>query len=272
MLTVEGARDRAPLSIADSAGRCSYNGGSETREGEMTLRTRTIEYRDGDVLLEGELACDDAASGPRPGVLVAHTWRGRGEFEAGKARALAELGYAGFALDLYGKGVRGGSVEESRALMRPFMEDRGLLARRMQLALECLRAQDEVDPARTAAIGFCFGGLCVLDLARSGADVGGVVGFHGVLKPPGTTSGNRIRAKVLVLHGWDDPLAPPDELVALGRELTAAGADWQIHAFGHTMHGFTNPQANDPAFGTVYQPDADRRSWQLLESFLREVL
>lgn len=237
----------------------------------MSIRTRTIEYEDGDALLEGELAWDDAGVAARPGVLIAHAWRGRSEFESGKARSLAELGYAGFAMDLYGKGVRGGSIEENRALMRPFMEDRALLQRRMRLALECLRSQEEVDAARTGAIGFCFGGLCVLDLARTGAGIGGVASFHGLLRPPGNTLANTIRAKVLVLHGWDDPMATPDELVALGRELTSMGADWQIHAFGNAMHAFTNPQANDPGFGTVYQADADRRSWQLAQAFLAEV-
>lgn len=237
----------------------------------MTLRTRRIEYADGDTVLEGELAWDDANAAPRPGVLVAHTWRGRSEFESGKARALAELGYAGFALDLYGKGVRGSSLEENRALVQPFMNDRALLQQRMRLALECLSAQEEVDSSRTAAIGFCFGGLCVLDLARAGTDIGGVVSFHGLLGPPGNTSGNTVRAKVLVLHGWDDPMATPEALTALGAELTSLGADWQIHAFGNTMHAFTNPLANDPDFGTVYQADADRRSWRLMQDFLAEI-
>lgn len=236
----------------------------------MSVRTRTIEYTDGDTVLEGELAFDDRG-GPRPGVLVAHAWRGRGAFEDEKASALAELGYTGFAMDLYGKGVRGRSVEENRALIQPFMNDRARLQRRMQCALDCLRAQEEVDAERTGAIGFCFGGLCVLDLARASADVAAVVSFHGLLQPPGNTAGNTVRAKVLVLHGFDDPMATPEALVALGHELTAMGADWQAHVFGNAMHAFTNPQANDPGFGTVYQEDADRRSWQLMQAFFAEV-
>lgn len=238
----------------------------------MSIGTRTIEYRDGERALEAFMAWDEAVGGPRPGVLVAHTWAGRGEAEQAKARELAALGYAGFALDLYGKGVRGGGIDENRALMRPFMDDRGLLQRRMQLALETMRREGEVDERRTAAIGFCFGGLCVLDLARTGADVNGVVSFHGMLGAPGNTAGNRIPAKVLALHGWDDPMAPPEDVIAFGRELTAMGADWQLHAYGNTMHAFTNPRANDPAFGTVYQPDADRRSWQAMRNFFAEVL
>jgi dienelactone hydrolase len=238
----------------------------------LSIATRTIDYEDGEQTLEAFMALDEAAGGPRPGVLVAHTWAGRGEAEQAKARELAGLGYVGFALDLYGKGVRGGGIEENRALMRPFMEDRALLQRRMQLALEAMRGQDEVDAIRTGAIGFCFGGLCVLDLARSGADVAGVVSFHGMLGAPGNTAGNRILAKVLALHGWDDPMAPPEDVVSFAREMTATDADWQLHAYGNTMHAFTNPKANDPAFGTVYQPDADRRSWQSMRNFFAEVL
>lgn len=235
------------------------------------IKTRAVEYADDGDPFEAFMAWDAAAGAARPGVLVAHAWRGRAEQEELKAQQLAELGYVGFALDLFGKGVRGGSIEENRRLIRPFMDDRPLLARRMQLALSVMRSQDEVDERRTAAIGFCFGGLCVLDLARSGADVDGVVSFHGLFKPPGETGSNRIRARVLVLHGWDDPMAKPEELVDLGRELTEMGADWQIHAYGNAMHAFTNPAANDPEFGTVYQADADRRSWQSMRTFLDEL-
>jgi dienelactone hydrolase len=155
--------------------------------------------------------------------------------------------------------------------MQPYMDDRALLQGRMALALRVARSQPEVDAGRLAAIGFCFGGLCVLDLARSGADVDGVVSFHGLVTPPGNTRGNRIQAKVLVLHGWDDPMARPEALLALGHELTAMQADWQIHAYGNAMHAFTNPAANDPDFGTVYQADADRRSWKSTRAFLAEL-
>jgi dienelactone hydrolase len=128
-----------------------------------------------------------------------------------------------------------------------------------------------VDSKRVAAIGFCFGGLCVLDLARTGADLAGVASFHGLLNSPGNTQGKKIKAKVLVLHGNDDPMVPVEQVVALEKELTAAGADWQIHTYGHTVHAFTNPAANDPKFGTVYEPKADRRSWQSLRNFLEEI-
>jgi len=236
----------------------------------MSVQCRTIEYRDGDQLLEGLKCWDDDREGPRPCVLIAHAWRGRSDIENDKARRLAELGYVGFALDLFGKGVLGNSIEENRALIKPFMNDRNLLQRRMLLAVEQARNQEETDRSRIAAIGFCFGGLCVLDLARTGAEVNGVVSFHGLFTPPANTKGNRIAAKVLVLHGWDDPMATPQQLLALGHELTEMGADWQIHAYGNAMHAFTNPGANDPDFGTVYQPDADRRSWLAMQTFLAE--
>jgi len=155
--------------------------------------------------------------------------------------------------------------------MQPLLDDRTLLQRRMTLALEVFRKQKEVDATRIAAMGFCFGGLCVLDLARTGADVAGVASFHGLFGQPGNTAGNRISAKVLVLHGWDDPMAKPDQVLGLAEELTAMGADWQIHAYGNTLHAFTNPAADDPDFGTVYDADADRRSWQSLQLFLAEI-
>ncbi len=236
----------------------------------MTIVTRTIDYRHEGTDLQGALAWDDATGGPRPGVLVSHAWAGRSDLEIDKARALAELGYAGFALDLYGKGVLGSGPDENAALMQPFLDNRNLLQNRMKHVLELVKKLDEVDKNKTAAIGFCFGGLCVLDLARSGADCRGVVSFHGLFMPPPPT-GQRIAAGVLALHGWDDPMATPDALVALGHELTAAGADWQVHAYGNTQHAFTNPNADDPAMGTVYDAAADRRSWRAMRNFLDEI-
>lgn len=237
----------------------------------MGIQTRLVEYKDGNTLLEGMLAWDDSVDEARPGVLVSHAWRGRTEFEDGKAVKLAELGYAAFALDLYGKGVRGNSVEENSALMQPFIDDRAMLQQRLLLSLGVLREQREVDAARVAAIGFCFGGLCVLDIARSGEDLAGVVSFHGLLGAPASEGGDPIRARVLVLHGWDDPMGPPEHVLALSKELSLRGADWQLHAYGNTMHAFTNPAADDQAMGTVYHPSADRRSWAAMRNFLDEL-
>jgi dienelactone hydrolase len=237
----------------------------------MTILSNTVSYLDGDAVLEAFFAYDDAVSGRRPAVLINHAWGGRDDFVADKAKKLAELGYLGFALDMYGKGVRGSGPEENAGLMQPFMQDRRMLQRRMEAALAAVKLMPWTDDGRIAAIGFCFGGLCALDLARSGADIKGVVSFHGLLGAPEHTQNNRIKAKVLALHGHDDPMVPVEQVIAFEQEMTRAGADWQLHAYGNTMHAFTNPMANDPGFGTVYQKDADRRSWQSMKNFLEEI-
>ena len=235
------------------------------------IKEELLEYEHNGTVLEGFLAYDDGKQGARPGVMISHAWAGRGEFECNKARKLAELGYAGFALDLYGKGVLGGGPEENQKLMAPFLEDRALLQSRLTRSLETMRKQSVVDEARTAAMGFCFGGLCVLDLARIGTDIRGVISFHGLFIPPGNTDGTKIKARVLALHGNDDPMAPPESVLALEKELTQAGADWQIHVYGNAMHSFTNPEANNPQMGTVYNEKADKRSWVTLKNFLEEI-
>lgn len=238
----------------------------------MAVTTQAIDYSHNDVQLEGFFAYDDKRPQPLPAVLISHAWGGRDEFVCNKARKLAERGYAAFALDMYGKGIIGSGPEENARLMNPLMNDRRLLQDRITTALETVRKLPQVDPKRIAAMGFCFGGLCVLDLARTGADLRGVVSFHGLFLPPGNTQGNKIKAKVLVLHGHDDPMAPPDQAANLAKELTEAEADWQIHIYGNTLHAFTNPMANDRSFGTVYDETADRRSWESLRNFLAEVL
>lgn len=238
----------------------------------MTIKTDAVQYRHEQTILEGFFAYDDSVGGPLPTVMISHAWAGRDEFVCNKACRLAELGYAAFALDMYGKGVLGSGPDENGRLMAPFIEDRSLLQARMRTALDTVRMLPQVDPGRVAAMGFCFGGLCVLDLARTGVDLRGAISFHGLFDPPGNTRGQRIQAKVLALHGYDDPMVPPAKVIALAEELTSAGADWQIHAYGNTVHAFTNPRANDPGFGTVYDAAADRRSWQSLRNFLAEVL
>lgn len=238
----------------------------------MTIQTRLIEYPHGDQLLEGLMAWDDAITTPRPAVAIAHTWAGRTEFEQGKAVKLAELGYVGFALDMYGKGIRGSNPEENTALMTPLMTDRFMLQQRMAVAIAVLGEQPEVDSSRMAAMGYCFGGLCVLDLARSGSDVGGVASLHGLFTAPGNTGGTAIKAKVLCLHGYADPMADPASMLGLATELTEAGADWQVHAYGNTVHAFTNPAADNAAMGAMYSASADHRSWAALLNFLEEVL
>lgn len=238
----------------------------------MGVRTQTIDYADGETELQAFVAWDDASDHSRPGVLVSHAWRGRSDFENDKAVMLAELGYVGFALDLYGKGVVGRSPAENAGLMQPFLDDRRLLLRRLELALGELRGMAQVDAGQLAAIGFCFGGLCVLDLARGGADVAGVVSIHGLLgAPPGTPPSSPIDARVLVLHGWDDPLATPAAVLELAAELSAREADWQLHAYGNTLHAFTNPLANDPSAGLRYDPVIERRALHDMRTFLAEL-
>lgn len=237
----------------------------------MAIVENTVIYMDGEAVLEGFFAFDDGVSGCRPAVLICHAWGGRDGFVAEKARKLARLGYVGFALDMYGKGVKGSGPEENSKLMQPFMEDRAKLQKRIKAALNTVKQMPWVDGHKIAAIGYCFGGLCVLDLARTGVDLQGAISFHGLLGAPGNTQGNRIKAKILVLHGSDDPMVPPEQVLAFQSEMTQAGVDWQFLTFGHTVHAFTNPVANDPSFGTVYQPDADRRSWQAMQNFLAEI-
>ena len=219
---------------------------------------------------ESGLAYDDAAEQPRPGVLVLPNVLGRKEFDDVKAETLAGLGYVGLAVDLFGQGKRPGP--DNRTEYMDFLNaDRPLLRDRLHAALDLLKAQPQVDAERTAAIGFCFGGKCALDLARSGADLLGVVSFHGVYDRPAYENVTPIKPKVLVLHGWRDPIAPPDATVALGEELSRGGADWQIHMYGDAGHGFADPNANAPERGVVYEPKADRRSWRAMEDFLQEI-
>lgn len=236
----------------------------------MTVTTRAVEYAHGGAMLEGVLACDDARAGRRPAVIVSHAWAGRTHQEIGFARELAALGYAGFALDLYGKGRIGSTKEECQALMSPLAADRPLLQSRLLHILDVVRALPEVDPGKIVAMGFCFGGLCVLDMARTGADIRGVASFHGLFGAPGNTAGRKIRAKVVAFHGWDDPMVPPSDVVAFGQEMTAAKADWRLLAHGGAMHAFMNPEANDPGFGTVYDKKAADRSWAAFLAFLEE--
>lgn len=235
------------------------------------LRTKKVEYRHEQTVLKGYYAADSSISGKKPAVLVAHDWSGCNTFAQQKAEKLAELGYVGFALDMYGQGKIGNDNDEKKALMSPLIEDRALLRQRILVALDTLKKLEHVDSSHIAAIGFCFGGLCVLDLARSGADISGVVSFHGLFSPPKNLPNKFIHAKILALHGHDDPMVSSVQLAEFQNEMTKAKVDWQLHIYSNTMHAFTNPQANDPGFGTVYNKLADKRSWVAMKSFLEEV-
>ncbi|MGB5913521.1 MAG: dienelactone hydrolase family protein [Phormidesmis sp.] len=232
---------------------------------------------------EGSVSWDDAQTGQRPAVMIAPTFKGQSAFETEKAAAIAAMGYVGFAIDIYGQGKRASTPEAASQLMAVLNDDRARLLAHMQLALHAVRQLPQVDGAQIAAIGFCFGGKCVLDLARSGADIRAAVTFHGIYDPPlgpvpQTTSqtasqtASEIPAAVLVLHGWEDPLAPSADTMALADELTRRGADWQIHMYGHTGHAFTNPQAQSRESGMFFMPKASERGWQAMKAFLAETL
>ena len=236
----------------------------------MAIRMRPVDYDVDEHQFEGQLFWDDSIAGSRPGVLVAHTIRGRTEFEEDRARRLAEMGYCAMALDVYGRDQIG-NLDASRANMDALKADRSGLQRRLQAALAAISVQSECDATRLAAIGYCFGGLCVLDLARQDAALQGVVSFHGLFTPLPDLLVKRSTVRVLALHGWDDPLAPPEEVVEFAAEMTALDVDWQLHAYGHAMHAFTYPAATDAERGTLYQPQADRRSWLAMTHFLNEL-
>jgi dienelactone hydrolase len=237
------------------------------------MNTQYFDYTDGEITCEAYVAYDESRTSKRPCVLISHQWSGQSDMERKKAEELARLGYVGFAIDIYGKGVRGGLLEDNSSLMQPFLDDRAGLRRRILAALATAQKHPMVDPDRIGAIGYCFGGLCALDLARSAAPgVKGVVSFHGVLHPPNIGEQAPITAKVLILHGYDDPLAPPEAVLAIARELTVAKADWQLHAYGHTTHAFTAQGVDLPERGLKYNPAADRRSWTAMKNFFEEAL
>jgi dienelactone hydrolase len=236
------------------------------------IQTKTVEYRQGDTILEGFVAWDDAIKGPRPGVLIVHQWLGLTDYEKHRAEMLAQLGYVAFCADIYGKGVRPQNTREAGALAGKYKGDRPLLRARVNAGLDALRRQPLVDPKRVAAIGYCFGGTAVLELARSGADVAGVVSFHGGLDSPAPADGKNIKGKVLVCHGADDPFEPPADLAAFESELRGAGVDWQLIQYGGAVHSFTQPMAgNDNAKGAAYNEKADKRSWEAMKQFFAEI-
>lgn len=237
----------------------------------IKVTRRTIEYKDGDTVLEGYLSFEET-NGKRPLVLIAHDWSGRRQFANETAHYIAELGYVGFAVDMYGKGVVGedGNVELNASLMNPLAGDRAALRKRMLAALNAGLQLPQVDSSKVAAMGFCFGGMCVLELARAGADVNGVASIHGILTA-GDAPNKKIKAKVLCLHGHDDPLVPPEQVLEFESEMTAADVDWQLHAYGQTMHAFTNPAANNPDSGVQFSGRAQKRAYINLEHFFEEV-
>jgi dienelactone hydrolase len=236
------------------------------------IHTETVEYKDGDTALEGYLAYDDAISGTRPGVLVVHQWMGLTAYEKKRCEMLAELGYVAFACDIYGKGVRPKDAAEAGAQSGKYKNDRKLLRERVNAGLGELRKQPKVDQKNIAAIGYCFGGTTVIELARSGANIAGVVSFHGGLDSPNPADGKNIKCKVLALQGADDPFVPAKDIAASEDEMRQAGVDWEFTQYGGAVHSFTQPEAgNDNSKGAAYNERADKRSWVDMKQFFAEI-
>ncbi len=236
------------------------------------IHTETIEYRDGDTVLEGYLAYDAAIQGKRPAVLIVHQWKGLTDYEKKRAEMLAQLGYNAFALDIYGKGIRPKSSQEAGAQAGKYKNDRALLRERAQAGLAVLQKQELTDPKRIAAIGYCFGGTTVIELARSGADIAGVVSFHGGLDSPHPEDGRKIKCKVLALQGADDPFVAAKDLAAFEDEMRQAKVDWQLVKYGGAVHSYTERDAgDDPTRGAAYNEKADRRSWEAMKEFFVEL-
>ena len=206
----------------------------------------------------------------RPGVIIFPTVMGVSDLEIGFGRDLVHLGYTALIADVFGTDLRGAPRDRMMEEMNRLKGDRAGIRRILTAVLEQARTRSEIDEERIAVAGYCFGGMCALDLARSGAQVAGVAAFHGLFDPPGLEP-QPIPAKVIAFHGWDDPLVTPDKVLALADELTAAGADWQTHAFGHTAHGFTNPGANGAVPGVQHNALAADRSWTSFVNFLEEL-
>ena len=237
------------------------------------LVEKSVIYKQGDAILEGFHVYDDAVSGKRPAVLVIHQWTGLTEYEKRRSRMLAELGYNVFAADIYGQGIRPVPPEAGKEAGK-YKADRMLFRARIDAALEVLKADEHTDVSKIAAIGYCFGGTGVLELARSGADVKGVVSFHGGLAaaPGMLAKAGAIPAKILVLHGAADPYAPAAEVAALEAELTEAKADWQVVLYSGAVHSFSQKEAGDDVTkGAAYQETADRRSWVAMQAFFKEI-
>ena len=240
--------------------------------GQAKLVTKTIEYKQGDATLEGYLAYDDSFSGKRPSVLIVHQWMGLTDYEENRAAMLANLGYVAFCADIYGKGIRPQDYKAAGAEATKYKTDRALLRLRVKAGLDELKKSDLVDPKRIAAIGYCFGGTTVIELARSGAELNGIVSFHGGLDSPAPADGKNIKCKVLVCHGADDPFEKPEDLTAFEKEMRDANVDWRLIKYGGAVHSFTQPMAgNDNSKGAAYNEKADKRSWQDMKSFFAEI-
>ena len=237
------------------------------------ITLESVTYKQGETVLEGYIAFDADITSRRPGVVIVHDWMGVGEYVQMRARQIAELGYVAFVADIYGKGVRPANTQEASAQAGLYRGDRPLLRARAKAAFDQLAADKRVDPSRIAAIGYCFGGGTVLELARSGAPLSGVISFHGNLDTPHPDDAKQIKGKVLVLHGADDPYVPAKAVGAFEEEMRAAKVDWELVSYGGAVHAFTQKGAgSDPTKGAAYNEAADKRSFERMKSFFAEVL
>ncbi len=241
-------------------------------QAQAAIVTKTIEYKENEVVLEGYVAYDDAIVGKRPAILVVHDWMGLGPFSKNKAEQLAKLGYIALAVDVYGKNIRPKNTDEASVLVGIYKGDRPLLRKRILAGYEALKQEKITDANKIAVIGFCFGGTTALELARSGAPIKGVVSFHGGLNTPTPMDAKSIKAKILALHGADDPYVPADEVLAFEKEMNQAAVDWQLVKYSDAVHAFTNPAAgNDNSKGVAYNERADKRSWVAMKDFFEEI-
>jgi dienelactone hydrolase len=235
------------------------------------IQSQTVDYKQGDATLEGVLVWDDSVSGPRPGVLVVHQWLGLTDYEKHRAEMLAKLGYVAFCADIYGKDNRPKDVSEAGPMSTKYKSDRALLRQRVNAGLDELKKSDLVDTKRVAAIGYCFGGTTVIELARSGADLKGIVSFHGGLDSPAPADGKNIKCAVLACHGADDPFQKPEDLTAFENEMRDAKVDWRLIKYGGAVHSFTQPNPGFSNPGAQYNERADRRSWEDMKMFFAEI-
>lgn len=236
------------------------------------IKSGPVEYQHGNLTLEGWQAHDDAKPGKRPAVLVVHQWLGVTDYEKKRAEMLAQLGYNVLCVDIYGKGIRPPSPKEASAEAGKYKANRALLRERVNAGLALLKQHPLTDPQRVAAIGYCFGGTAALELARSGADLAGVVSFHGALDSPAPADGRNIKCRILALHGADDPFVPAKDVDAFCAEMRAAKVDWQLVSYGGAVHSFTHWHAGtDNSKGAAYNERADQRSWAAMKGFFAEL-
>lgn len=234
------------------------------------IQTEMVEYQDGDQNLSGYLVYDDSLEGPRPGVLVVHEWWGLNDYAKQRAEMLAELGYVAFAVDMYGDDRVTSHAPDAQGWMKQITGNVEAWRQRAQAGLDVLANHERVAGDDIAAIGYCFGGATVMQMAYAGADLDGVVSFHGSLPP--APEGTQIEPAVLIAHGYDDSFVPVERIRAFEQSMAASGADWQFVTYADARHGFTNPGAGDYGIdGLRYNPEADTRSWRLMQDFLNEV-